>query len=462
MLKTGDKIGFLIPPPAKNIIRDYAGGIGFEKTKAKKDAYFLPPLDLIQLASCMRPDFQTFVIDAEAENITQTEIEKLLISHRPQAVIVKVSFPTFSSDISFIRSIKKIVTVVIPKIETSDKEILASLLKNALVDFCLISECESNIKAILKGTDKKGTAYLAGDDLVVDKGYLPVGDLDSLPFPNRGLLQQVSYCYPKLGICTTILTSRGCPYPCGYYCPYPLTQGKTWRSKSAERVIEEIKEILNSGINKILFRDAVFTLDVPRAHRICDLILKEKLAFTWWCETRADKLPTELIDKLSLAGCIGINIGVESGDPGLRYSLLKKGVSDELLLSVCQNAHKNNIKIAFLLMVGFPGEKRTSILKTAELLVNCKPDDIGINYPVNYPGTKLNIDAVKYGWVDSNSTINDMDGSKPVITTSDLSAGEMIYSKQVLEVLFDSIKTRREEEIIQRLQEITDWAKNKN
>src|SRR3569833_2215255 len=144
MVKTGDKIGFLIPPAAKNIIRDYAGGIGFEKTNAKKYAYFLPPLDLAQLAACVQPDFQVFVIDAEAEDMTQAEVEKILSQQGPQAVVVKVSFPTFSTNISFINRIKKIVPLIIPKIETQNKTKKTALLQSTGVDRCIVSECESN------------------------------------------------------------------------------------------------------------------------------------------------------------------------------------------------------------------------------------------------------------------------------------------------------------------------------
>lgn len=462
MLKTGDKIGFLVPPAAKTIIRDYAGGIGFEKTPAEKDAYFLPPLDLAQLAACLQPEFQTFIIDAEAEKRTFSELVELLAEHGAQALVIKVSFPTFSSDIAFIRAIWHLAPVIVPKIETLDTGVLSRLLKGTGTDFCLIAECESNLGEILKGNDIRGTAYLSQEKVMTGQGYLPVGDLDSLPFPDRRLLRQDVYLYPKLGVCTTMLTSRGCPYPCAYYCPYPLTQGKMWRAKSAEKVVEEIEAILKLGIKKILFRDAVFTFDVGRVHRICDLIIARGLNFDWWCETRADKLPGELIAKMASAGCAGINVGVESGDPQLRYARLKRGVSDELLRSVCEDAKKEGVKIAFLLMVGFPGETRMSILKTAELLITCQPYDIGINYPVNYPGTKLNDDALKNGWAEKELAIDDMDGSQPVISTPGLGAGEMIYAKQLLETLFDSLKDPAHKETGRHLVAITEWAKNKN
>ena len=45
---------FVVPPPPDNaVVRDYAGGLGFE---AASD-YVLPPLDLLQLAAVAHPTF---------------------------------------------------------------------------------------------------------------------------------------------------------------------------------------------------------------------------------------------------------------------------------------------------------------------------------------------------------------------------------------------------------------------
>src|SRR5207237_347256 len=108
--------------------------------------------------------------------------------------------------------------------------------------------------------------------------------------PARALLPTDRYVYPLLGApVATLQTSRGCPYPCGYYCPYPLVEGKAWRAQSPERVLAEIRDVVERhGIRKIYFRDATFTLDQKRAARLCELIREAGWRLEWMCETRVD------------------------------------------------------------------------------------------------------------------------------------------------------------------------------
>ena len=52
---------------------------------------------------------------------------------------------------------------------------------------------------------------------------------------------------------------------CGYYCPYPASQGKKWRYRSVESIIDEIMYLKTDyKMKSILFRDAVFSLKKER------------------------------------------------------------------------------------------------------------------------------------------------------------------------------------------------------
>ena len=57
---------FVVPPPPDNaVVRDYAGGLGFE---AASD-YVLPPLDLLQLAAVAHPTFRVQLLDLSFERL---------------------------------------------------------------------------------------------------------------------------------------------------------------------------------------------------------------------------------------------------------------------------------------------------------------------------------------------------------------------------------------------------------
>lgn len=447
----------VINPPNTNnrIIHDYAGGLGFESNSG----YVLPSIDLLQIATCINQSAFISVkyIDSIAESLELDDVISHFKVTKYDHVIVQFSIPTLYNDISFARSISSYSKNIIARIKTENIELLSYLLSNPEIQYCLISECEDNIVDILINNERVGTAYYQEDQVIVEQKLL-IQDLDSLPNLDRELTNNELYFYPKFGKCATMQTSRGCPYPCGYYCPYPLTQGKKVRYRSTHLVISEIKEILNLGINEILFRDPVFTINRKRAIELCNELMSEKLSIKWWCETRADCLDSQLLELMAKAGCVGINIGVESGDSNLRYSLLKPGVSDERLEKICSLSSELSIKIAFLLMVGFPGETRNSILQTAKLLLSCKPYSIGISYPVNHPGTQLDQDARSNNWLIIDD-YSQTDGSKPVLNGEYLKSDEMVYAKYLLEDMFNAISSNASQSILDsKIINITQWA----
>ena len=63
-----------------------------------------------------------------------------------------------------------------------------------------------------------------------------IEDLDALPIPRWDLVDYKRYSY------VTSQTSWGCSFGCGY-CPYPVAQGKRWRTRSAGSVVREFRAL---------------------------------------------------------------------------------------------------------------------------------------------------------------------------------------------------------------------------
>ncbi len=457
MIKKGDHVCFVTPPvKGKYIIRDYAGGLGFEATYDKNLSYVLPPLDFLQFASCISDKFQVSLIDAQDKNLSIDALLRQINCLKAQIIIVEISIPTIDTDLECADHFQSLNIPVIGKVHTHDKSILKRIFDSSAIELCIIGEVEDNLANILLGKDLRGTAIAKDDQIRITKKEF-ISDLNTLPFPARNLVSQGNYFYPKLGKCTTILTSRGCPYSCSYYCPYPLVQGRKWRTKSSSYVLEEITNALSYGLNRFLFRDPIFSLQEKRTTEIAKGIINLNQDISWWCETRADRLSEDLVSLMGKSGCKGINVGVESGDPNLRYAYLKQGVSDEVLENLSIWCKESRINLAFLLMVGFPGETRISIVATAELLRKCRPGSIGISFPVHHPGTQFNKEALDKGWIIQDR-YEATDGSSPVLQGPYLSASEMIEAKNLLLQLFEAISNNNSKLEISIFQSIKKWS----
>ena len=72
-----------------------------------------------------------------------------------------------------------------------------------------------------------------------------------------------------------------------------VVNGKNWRSRSAENVVDEIEQVVRTyRIRQIDFNDDNLTLDKKRMEAICDLIVKRGIDIEWYNPTgvRADTL----------------------------------------------------------------------------------------------------------------------------------------------------------------------------
>lgn len=123
-------------------------------------------------------------------------------------------------------------------------------------------------------------------------------------------------------------TSRGCPYGC-IFCCVPIITKKSWRARSPENIIKEIKQAKKKYKFRHLFIvDDNFNFDKYRSKKICKLLISEKLNINWSCISgiRADKFDEELGILMKMSGCKNITFGIESGDKKI-FKTLNKGES---------------------------------------------------------------------------------------------------------------------------------------
>ncbi len=423
----------LINTPAQTdrpVSRSMMGGLGFGTSQAM----MLPPIDLALLAAVLRDGHhEVRLLDPDAAGLPRTQALRLAAEFRPDATVASASLPTLDGDATFLAALRETTgSPVYAKIALRDPWFLRTLLKTSGAAAALVGEPDFLIPDILAGRTKEGTAELDADTVTFHPS-IRIENLDGLPFAARDLLPHGPYAFPLLGAgLTTMQTSRGCPYPCGFYCPYPLVEGVKWRPMSPTRVVDEIEDFVRRlGITRILFRDATFTLSEERVQSLCDEIRRRSLPVEWWCETRADLLSEPLLESMHAAGCRGINVGVESGDEAVMQSVGKRGLTLETLHRVRGRAGTLGLKLHFLLQVGLPGETRKSALDTLDLIGNLRPDSVGLTYTTPYPGTPMWEQSRAKGWISSTRP-EDYDAHTPILRTGTLTHDEIVVSHQAI------------------------------
>ena len=233
----------------------------------------------------------------------------------------------------------------------------------------------------------------------------PLVDFNKMPDLPYDLID-VSKYLPKRGGVPTIdmETSRGCPYNC-HFCYNPAFNLRRWRAYGADLILERIRSLKKKyGIKGVWFVDDEFFIDLPRARKIIEGLLR--IGIRWEVQgARADSLlamDDEFLKLLEKSKCSQINIGAESGSDRI-LKMVEKKITTAQIIEVNRKLKPYNLAPWFYFMIGFPGEtdkeqKMTIDLVTRLLRENPRAKISGIGCFTPYPGTALFQEALKLGY----------------------------------------------------------------
>jgi len=267
-------------------------------------------------------------------------------------------------------------------------------------DFVVIGEGEETIKElvsnIINGEDIsniKGIAFKKDGKIIYTQPRPFIRDLDSLGAPDRSLIDE--YEYKKVWLedhgfaMSTVITSRGCPYACNF-CSNPIAPfGRRYTYRSAKNVAEELEELVRKyGFDRIWFADDVFTINRERTIALCKEILNRNLEFKWSCLTRADRVDEELLKLMKMSGCEEIFYGLESGAQEI-LDMMNRNMKVETMRKGLLMTKRVGIRIHTFVLVGYPGERYETLIKTLNFMKEIMPDEFSFTIAYPLPGTKL-------------------------------------------------------------------------
>lgn len=362
-----------------------------------------PPMDLLYMGGSLETiGVECRIMDFPAQNLTWDDFEHELRSFKPDALILSITTPTLKDDMVAARKAKEIN----PEIMTISKGAhykyldVPAMQEYPSLDLVMRGEYEETVKELAQGRpleEIEGITYRNGEEIKQnsDRGFIK--DIDTIPFPARHLIDNSPYIRPDIGeLQTTIVTSRGCPFPC-VYCLAGEVSGKATRNRSPENVIAELKECIEKhGIRDFLFRSDLFTANKRWVISLCKAIQEEGLDIRWSCNSRADTLNAEMAKEMKAAGCWLISFGVESGDPEM-LEKMRKQIEFEKIEPCIKLCRQYGIKSSVYFLIGLPWENRESFERTKRFARQLDPDFIEYFYSYPFYGTEFYREAVKEG-----------------------------------------------------------------
>lgn len=193
-----------------------------------------------------------------------------------------------------------------------------------------------------------GTARLTGSSFYFAPGHDNVSHAGSMEIEWNTLPDSIF----QSGV-VSLQASNGCPYNCSF-CNFTKDRRLTF-VKPVDRLIAELQAVERRGIRYVWFVDDNFRLGRDDLNEVCTRFIEHGIGVKWMCFIRASTLRNTDMDLLRRAGCMEVQIGLESGDPQILKNMNKQA-DPAMYAEVIGKVLGHGINVSCYFISGFPGE----------------------------------------------------------------------------------------------------------
>lgn len=198
-------------------------------------------------------------------------------------------------------------------------------------------------------------------DRIVRRGEPLAGQLFSSPL----LQQELVDFYLKQSGMVNLQTKRGCPYRCSY-CSYPHLEGKHFRRRDPQQVVDELKKMKRDhNVKRVFFTDSVFNDPAGDYLELVEEMLRNDLAMEWAAFFRPQGLKRTELALMKRSGLYALELGTDAGADRTLAGIDKKLTFNEIL-EVNQACLDEHLPAAHFVMFGGPDEDRESLTEGLE------------------------------------------------------------------------------------------------
>jgi radical SAM PhpK family P-methyltransferase len=165
-------------------------------------------------------------------------------------------------------------------------------------------------------------------------------------------------------------TARSCPFSCSF-CNYPTLAGEHVIT-GLEKLETELEYLHSIGTRYLVFVDDTFNVPLPRFKKLLRMMIEKQWGFEWISFFRCSNADEEAFDLMAASGCIGVFLGIESGDQTILGYMDKHAKVDRYKWGV-EQLRQRNIATFASIICGFPGETRETLAHSLEFLEEAKP-----------------------------------------------------------------------------------------
>jgi len=390
-------------------------------TNIERSPYPVPPIGLCLLASAMEDQYEVRIYDGvfdEGKSLIglvedfAPDYIGFSIRNIDDVVAGRTIFYIDRIISEFIEPVKKITDVPIILGGSGFSMFPAELMKLTGADYGIIGEGENIFPELLiwleHGKEITGLPNVISKTNLLSENTSNVSFLRISSHRFSEIDRHIDFSpYLQKGV-YSVQTKRGCSHGC-VYCTYPLIEGKKFRRRTPEDIVDELEQA-QKRLGNITFEFVDSTFNDPKGHAeaICRKIIKRKLKLrlrTMGINPR--NTSEELFELMIEAGFTQIDATPDSASPSV-LKHLDKGFDLPEIEKMARLIKKYDLPTMWFFLFSGPGETRDTFRETLDFidrLVN--PDDlVYMNAGLRvYPGTPLYILALKEDLIKPGQSI---------------------------------------------------------
>ena len=415
----------------------------YQKLSDTYSAIEPPTWALLLAQSCRSIGFKVSIVDANAERLSNEQIEKRINQLNPKIVCLVVygqnvnagtanmrgavditnflKIKNISYPIAFIGSHVQALPLETLKIEKNIDIIFTNegvyALRNLLKLDSFSSDRLENIKGIAYRKDNKININLPEKVVPTERMDvdLPGYAWDLLPYKNKPMdlyrspMWHAEYDHEKRSPYASLQTSLGCVFKCDF-CMINLinrndseeigvaSKYSNMRFWSTNFIIKEFDKLIKMGVRTIRIIDEMFLLNpkyyVPLCEKLAERNKDDKLRM--WSYSRIDTVKRpETLRLVRKAGIKWLCLGIESGDKSVRLEVAKGKFDDVDVRDVIKKVHEADINVMANYIYGLPGDNKKTIKKTFDLSLELCTAGWNTYAAMALPGSQLYKNALE-------------------------------------------------------------------
>jgi len=329
--------------------------------KAAEKLGIFPSLALAGLAAWVRQHgFPVGLIDLHVENLYPADAADRVREFAPDIVALTsktLGWPAVIEIAQMVRQAAPSALVVVggPHMSIYAKESLTW----DCFDVAVVGDGEETFLEICERVESgseidgcMGTVVRKDSGELVEAPARPLPkNIDRYPMAAWDLIPVRDYhCLTLLKPFATMVTTRGCPWHCGY-CSQVYSE--KLRFRDVELVVDEMEYLVKTfGVREIVFFDETFTIGKRRMRRFSEEVLRRGIDVKFNIRARVDTVDREVVRALKKAGLRSIHMGVEAGTDRV-LKIMNKQITREQTERAFRVCREEGVDTRGYFMVGY-------------------------------------------------------------------------------------------------------------